>query len=60
MRRVGVLVTDGEWRGIRIAAASHDTSIQGYVTQTVLRRLQSDDRESLDAGQPPPPGRSPA
>jgi hypothetical protein len=48
LRRVGVLVTDREWRAIRIAAARHDTSIQGYVTSTVLRRLQSEDRESLD------------
>jgi hypothetical protein len=42
LRRVGVLVTDREWRAIRIAAARHDTSIQGYVTSTVLRRLQSE------------------
>jgi hypothetical protein len=47
-RRVGVLVTDREWRAVRIAAARHDTSIQGYVTTTVLRRLQSEDRESLE------------
>jgi hypothetical protein len=44
-----VLVTDAEWRGIRIAAVRHDTSVQGYVTSTVLRRLQNEDRESLEA-----------
>lgn len=49
MRRVGVIVTDREWRAIRIAAASADTSIQGYVTATVLRRLQSEDRAALRA-----------
>ncbi len=49
MRRVGVIVTDREWRAIRIAAAGHDTSIQGYVTSTVLRRIQNEDRESLKA-----------
>jgi hypothetical protein len=49
MRRVGVIVTDREWRAIRIAAAGQDTSIQGYVTSTVLRRIQNEDRESLEA-----------
>ncbi len=49
LRRVGVLVTDAEWRRIRIAAVRHDTSVQGYVTSTVLRRLQNEDRESLEA-----------
>ena len=48
LRRAGVLVTDAEWRAIRIAAARQDTSIQGYVTQTVMRRLQGEDRQSLD------------
>ncbi len=42
-------MSDVEWRAIRVAAAGHDTSIQGYVTSTVLRRLQNEDRASLDA-----------
>jgi hypothetical protein len=50
LRRVGILVTDTEWRALRMAAAVHDTSIQGYVTTAVLRRLQGEDRQSwLDA-----------
>ncbi len=53
-RKAVVLVTDAEWRAVRIAAASHDTSIQGYVTAAVLRRLQRDDRQALEAGQSKP------
>lgn len=49
MRRVGVIVTDTEWRAIRIAAAGSDTSIQGYVTASVLHRLQNEDRGALKA-----------
>jgi hypothetical protein len=36
-----VLVTDDEWRALRVAAAGSDTSVQGYLTQLVLRDLQS-------------------
>jgi hypothetical protein len=53
-RRVGVIVTDTEWRAIKIAAASHDTSIQGYVTTAVLRLLQGDDRQALKAASAKP------
>lgn len=48
-RKVTVLVTDDEWRAIRIAAAEHDTSIQGYVTTAVVGRLQTEDRRALEA-----------
>jgi hypothetical protein len=46
-RRLALFVTDTEWRAIRIAAAAHDTSIQGYATDTVLRRLHGEDATSL-------------
>lgn len=57
-RKVTVFVTDDEWRAIRIAAAAHDTSIQGYVTNAVVARLQGQDRTALDAAQgaTKPPG----
>ncbi len=48
-RKVMVLLTDAEWRAVRIAAAANDTSIQGYVTNVVLAKLQGDDRHHLDA-----------
>jgi hypothetical protein len=41
-RKTIVLVTDAEWRAIRVAAAEHDTSIQGYITLCVLSRLQAE------------------
>jgi hypothetical protein len=47
LRRVGVIVTATEWRALRIAAASHDTSVQGYVTSAVLRRLRDEDSSAL-------------
>jgi F420-0:gamma-glutamyl ligase len=53
MKRVGVIVTDTEWRAIRIAAAGADTSVQGYVTGAVLRRLQKDDPAALRAARKP-------
>ena len=49
-RKAVVFVTDAEWRAVKIAAAARDTSIQGYVTNAVLGRLQRDDRDALDAG----------
>jgi hypothetical protein len=48
-RRVAVIVTDTEFRALRIAAAAHDTSIQGYITNAVLKQLQGADRSHLDA-----------
>jgi hypothetical protein len=47
-RKVLLLLTDAEWRATRVGAAEHDTSIQGYVTGAVLRRLK--DEERLAAG----------
>jgi hypothetical protein len=35
-----VLLTNAEWRAVRVAAAETDTSIQGYVTTLVLRDVQ--------------------
>jgi hypothetical protein len=52
-----VLLTDVEWRAVRIAAATHDTSMQGYVTNAVLARLQGDDRQALDAAGAQPPAK---
>jgi hypothetical protein len=47
-RKTMVLLTDTEWRALRIAAAMHDTSAQGYLTQLALAALQGDDRAALD------------
>lgn len=54
-RKTMILVTDDEWRALRIAAATEDTSIQGYVTAAVLRRLTDDGhlkRGSLNPARP--------
>jgi hypothetical protein len=48
-RKVIALLTDAEWRAVRMAAAANDTSIQGYVTTVLLAKLQGDDRQHLDA-----------
>jgi hypothetical protein len=53
-RKVTVLLTDGEWRQLRVAAAEHDTSIQGYVTTTVMRRLQAEARKAAARNAGPP------
>lgn len=50
-RKVVVMLTATEWRAVRIAAAARDTSIQGYLSEAVLRRLQTDDRAALDAAE---------
>jgi hypothetical protein len=38
--KVLLLLTASEWRALRVAAAEADTSIQGYVTDVVLRALR--------------------
>jgi hypothetical protein len=40
-RKVLALLTDDEWRALRVRAAEQDTTIQAYVTQTLLRELKS-------------------
>jgi hypothetical protein len=40
-RKLLALLTDDEWRQVRVAAAESDTTIQGYVTNLLLRELQS-------------------
>jgi hypothetical protein len=52
-RRVAVILTDTEWRALRIAAAARDTSIQGYLTEAVLGRLHGDDVAALKAADKP-------
>lgn len=50
-----ILVTDDEWRALRVAAATNDTSVQGYVTAAVLRRLVDEGhlkRGSLNPARP--------
>lgn len=44
-----VLLTDTEWRALRVAAAMHDTSVQGYLTTLALAALQGDDHAAMDA-----------
>lgn len=39
-RKVVVVLTDDEWRQVRINAAATDTTIQGYLTDVVLSELQ--------------------
>ena len=41
-RKVVLMLTDAEWRQVRINAASADTSIQGWTTDVVLTELQRD------------------
>lgn len=50
-RKTMVLLTDSEWRALRIAAAMRDTSVQGYLTTLALGALQGKDRAALDAAQ---------
>lgn len=40
-RKVIVRLTDDEWRAVRVTAAASDTSIQGFITDLVLREIQS-------------------
>lgn len=47
-RKTMVLLTDDEWRAVRVAAAMHDTSVQGYLTQLALAALQGDDRAAME------------
>jgi hypothetical protein len=48
-RKTMVLLTDTEWRALRVAAAMHDTSVQGYLTTLALAALQGDDHAAMDA-----------
>lgn len=52
-RKTMVLLTDTEWRAVKIAAATHDTSVQGYLSSTVLLRLQGEDAAALKAAKRP-------
>lgn len=49
IRKTLVLLTDDEWRAVRIAAVARDTSIQAYLTTIVLAQLHGKDRSALDA-----------
>jgi len=40
-RKVVVVLTDAEWRAMRIAAAEDDTTLQGWLTTTTLAALQA-------------------
>ncbi len=40
-RKVIVLLTDAEWRRVKIAAVEGDTSIQGWLTDLTLSALQA-------------------
>jgi hypothetical protein len=39
-RKVLILVTDDEWRALRVAAAEDDTTMQGWLTTVVLGAIQ--------------------
>jgi hypothetical protein len=43
-RKVVVVVTDAEWRALRVAAAEDDTTIQGWLTTVLLAALQQRQR----------------
>jgi hypothetical protein len=38
-RKLIALLTDDEWRALRVEAARNDTTIQAYVTNVLLRDL---------------------
>lgn len=40
-RKAVVVLTDAEWRALRVAAAEDDTTLQGWLTTTVLAALQA-------------------
>jgi hypothetical protein len=40
-RKVLALLTDDEWRALRVRAAEEDTTIQAFVTQALLRELKA-------------------
>jgi hypothetical protein len=48
-RQLYVLLTDDEWRQLRIGAAERDTTIQGYATNVILRALQRDGKQRANA-----------
>lgn len=43
-RKTLIVLSDAEWRQLRIAAAAHDTTIQGWLTTAVLAALQKETR----------------
>jgi hypothetical protein len=40
-RKCLVVLTDDEWRQLRVTAAANDTTVQGWLTTVVLAALQS-------------------
>jgi hypothetical protein len=40
-RKVIVVLTDTEWRAMRVAAAEDDTTMQGWLTTSTLAALQA-------------------
>lgn len=41
VRKVVVVLTDAEWRSLRVAVAEDDTTLQGLLTTIVLGALQA-------------------
>ncbi len=39
-RKVVIVVSDDEWRALRVAAAEDDTTMQGWLTTVVLGAIQ--------------------
>jgi hypothetical protein len=44
-RKVVVVLTDAEWRALRVAAAEDDTTGQGWLTTVTLAALQARRRD---------------
>ncbi len=40
-RKIVVVLTDAEWRALRVAAAEDDTTGQGWLTTVALAALQA-------------------
>ena len=59
-RKVVVVLTETEWRALKIAAATRDTTVQGYMSDAILSRLQRDDHAALDAAASRPQASEPA
>ena len=45
-RKIIAMLTDAEWREMRVAAAEDDTTIQGMTTTLVLAAIQKRRRSS--------------
>ncbi len=45
-RKVIVVLTDDEWRAMRVAAAEDDTTMQGWLTTATLAALQARGRRT--------------